>query len=152
MKTDSNQIIGIASQPRKRSGWITGVVVIQAMWMLVLVALSLYLLVLARSPAIINDPDGPAVAHGLRVGAVAIAVPAVFAIASSYGLWKEKLWGWWVGLVSNTAMLGILIYSMTDENTIDWDMVGVTTASAVLPILLLVPFVRKFYWHGGESA
>jgi hypothetical protein len=152
MKTNPNQIIGIARQPRKCSGWIIGVVVFQAMWMLVLVALSLYLLVLARSSGIVNDPDGPDAAHGLRIGAVVIAVPAVFAIASSYGLWKGKLWGWWVGLLSNTAMLGTLIYSMMDENTIDWEMVGVTTVSAVLPLLLLVPFVRTFYWHGGESA
>jgi hypothetical protein len=152
MKANSNQINPIASQPRKRSAWILGVVVFQAMWMLVLVALALYLLVLARSPEVVNDPDGPDAAHGLRVGAVVIAVPAVFAIASSYGLWKGKLWGWWVGLLSNTALLGIFIYSMTDGNTIDWDMVGVTTVSAVLPLLLLVPLVRKFYWHGGESA
>ena len=152
MKTDSNQIIGIASQPRRRSGWIIAVVVIQAMWMLALVALSLYLLVLARSSDIVNDPDGPDAAHGLRIAAVVIAVPAVFAVASTYGLWRGKLWGWWVGLLSNAAMLGTLIYSMMDENTIDWDMVGVATVSAVLPLLLLVPLVRKFYWHGGESA
>jgi Predicted membrane protein (DUF2127) len=152
MTADSNHAIGTLSQAMKRSGWIIGVVVIQAMWMLVLVALPIYLLVLARSSVIVNDPDGPDAAHGLRVGAVVLAVPAIFAIASSYGLWKEKLWGWWVGLLSNTAMLGTLIYSMTDENSIDWDMAGVMTFSAVLPLLLLVPAVRKFYWHGRKSA
>jgi hypothetical protein len=152
METDSNPAAGTPSPAMKRSGWIVGVVVIQAMWMLLLVALASYLLVLARSSSIVNDPDGPDAAHGLRLGAAVIAVPAAFAIASCYGLWKRKLWGWWVGLLSNTALLGTLIYSMTDENTIDWDMVGVTTVAAVLPLLLLVPVVRKFYWQGRKAA
>ena len=91
-------------------------------------------------------------AHGIRIGAAVIALPAVLAIASSYGLWKEKLWGWWVALLSNTLMMGTLTYSIVDENTIDWDMVGVTAVSAVLPMLLLLPVVRKFYRAASDSS
>lgn len=136
----------------KRSGWITGVIVVQALWMLTLVGLPIYLLILARSSAIRSGPDAADAAHGLRVGAAVIALPAVLAIASSFGLWKQKLWGWWVALVSNSLMTGMLIYSTMDENTIDWDMFGLTVISAVLPILLLLPVVRKFYWRVAESA
>jgi hypothetical protein len=152
MKTDSNQLIRVAGDASKRSGWVTGVVVIQALWMVALVALPVYLLILARSSGILNGPDGKDAAHGLRVGAAVIASPALFATASSYGLWKGKLWGWWVALLSNTAILGILTYSMMDENTIDWEMAGVTAVSAVLPVLLLLPVVRKFYRQASESA
>ena len=126
MKADSDQVIRVAGNAIKRSGWVTGVVVIQALWMVALVSLPIYLLLLARSSGILNGPDGNDAAHGLRVGAVVIALPALFATLSCYGLWKRKLWGWWVALFSNTVMLGILIYSMADENTIDWEIVGVT--------------------------
>jgi hypothetical protein len=123
----------------------------QALWMLTLVALSVYLLILARSAAIRNGPEASDAAHGSRVGAAVIAAPAVFALVSSYGLWKEKLWGWWIALIANAGMFGVLVYSMTDENTIDGDMVGLTVVSAILPVLLLLPAVRRFYWHVTES-
>ena len=136
----------------RRSGWVTGVVVVQALWAVTLVGLVIYLLILARSPSILNGPDGKDAAHGIRVGAAVIAIPAIFAIVSTFGLWKNKLWGWWVAILSNTLMLGTLIYSMLDENTIDWDMFGLTVISAGLPILLLLPVVRRFYWHRTQSA
>jgi hypothetical protein len=141
----------IQSKAVKRSGWVSGVVVIQALWMLALVALPIYLLFLARSSGILHGAEGKETANGLRIGAEVTAVPALFAIVSWYGLWKKTLWGWWVALFSNTLVFGVLIYAMTDENTIDWDMVGVTAVSAALPILLLLPMVRKFYWHVTES-
>jgi hypothetical protein len=141
----------IQSKAVKRSGWVTGVVVIQALWMLALVALPIYLLLLARSSDILNGPEGKEAAHGLRMGAEVTAVPALFAIASWYGLWKRRLWGWWVALLSNTLVFGVLIYAIADENTIDWDMVAVTVVLAAMPILLLLPVVRKFYWHVIES-
>jgi hypothetical protein len=147
-----NHVVGIASKTMKRSGWVTGAVVIQVFWMLALVALPIYLLFLTRSSGILNVPDGKEAAHGLKVWAAVVAVPAVLAIASAYGLWKEKLWGWWIALVSNTVILGLFIYSMTDENTIAWDMVAVTLVSAGLPILLMLTVVRKFYWRVTESA
>lgn len=142
----------IQSKAVKRSGWVSGVVVIQALWMLALVALPIYLLFLARSSGILNGPEGKETANGLTIGAEVTAVPALFAIVSWYGLWKKTLWGWWVALFSNTLVFGVLIYAMTDENTIDWDMVGVTAVSAALPLLLLLPVVRKFYWHVTESS
>src|SRR6476620_11662095 len=117
MKTESNQAVGIARRARTRSPWVTGVVVIQALWMVALVALPIYLLILARSSGILSASDGKEAAHGLRVGAAFMALPALVATVSSYGLCKGKLWGWWVALFSNAAMSGILIYGMTDENT-----------------------------------
>ena len=150
METDSNQAIATAGLAIKRSGWVTGVLALQGLWTVVLAALPICLLILARSPGILNGPDGNEAARGLRIGAAVIALPALFATVSSYGLWRGKLWGWWVALLSNTVLLGIIIYSMTDENTIEWDGVGVTLGSAILPILLLLPGVRRFYWQGNR--
>lgn len=124
----------------------------QALWTLALIALPIYLLILTRSQSILSGPAPKESIYGLKVGAAVIAVPAVFAIVSTFGLWKKKLWGWWLALLSNAFVLVMLIYSMTDENTLDWDMFGVTVISAVLPILLLLPLVRNFYWHAPESA
>jgi hypothetical protein len=136
----------------KRSGWITGIVVIQALWTLALIALPIYLLILTRSQGIVSGPAPKESIYGLKIGAAVMALPALFAIISTFGLWKEKLWGWWLALLSNAFVLMMLIYSMTDENTLDWDMFGLAVVSAVLPILLLLPVVRKFYWHAPESA
>lgn len=147
MNADSNHGTQIAATPIRRSGWVGGVIVIQGLWMLALVGLPVYLLVLARSSAIVHGPDAADAAHGIRIGAAVITVPAVFAVVSTFGLWKERLWGWWIALLSNTLILGAMIYSTLDENSIDWDMAAVTVVSAILPILLLLPVVRKFYWQ-----
>lgn len=135
----------------KRSGWITGTVVAQAVWTLALVALPIYLFGLAQSQAILNGPSGAEAASGLKIAAAVFVPPALLAMASCYGLWKEKLWGWWLAFVSNTLVLLVLIYSMTDENTIDWDMFALTAISAVLPTLLLLPVVRRFYWASAQQ-
>lgn len=135
----------------RRSGWITGVVVMQAFWALALVALPIYLLVLARSRAIVAGPSGAEAASGLKIAAAVFVLPTLLAIASFYGLWKDKLWGWWLALVSNTLMLAMFVYSMVDDGSVDWDMLALTVISAILPILLLTPVVRKFYWGAAVS-
>jgi len=42
--------------------------------------------------------------------------------------------------------------ALDGENTIDWEMAGATVVSAILPILLLLPVVRKSYWQAAEIA
>ena len=93
METDSNQAIATAGLAFKRSGWVTGVLALQGLWTVVLAALPIYLLILARSPGILNGPDGNEAARGLRIGAAVIALPALFATVSSYGLWRGKALG-----------------------------------------------------------
>lgn len=125
-----------------RSGWITGVVVAQALWALALNAIAVFLIVLART----STSD---VSLGLKIGAVMLAVPALLATVSWYGLWKGTLWGWWLAFVTDAALMAILIYSMSDDGVrnIDWDMAVMTATSAIIPIFLLIPTVRKFFWR-----
>jgi len=125
-----------------RSGWITGAIVLQALWAVVLTGLVILLLVLARNPV----PDASA---GLKIGAAALAVPALLAISSWYGLWKQTLWGWWLALLTDFALLAMFVYAMVDDGlaNMDWSMAGITVASAIVPVFLLIPVVRRFYWH-----
>jgi hypothetical protein len=125
-----------------RPGWITAVIVVQALWALALMGIGGFLLTLARIAS-------PEVSAGLKTGATVLVVLALFASASWYGLWKETLWGWWLALLGDFALLAIFLYSMVDDGLghIDWEMAGITVISAFVPILLLVPVVRKFYWR-----
>jgi hypothetical protein len=136
----------------KRSGWITGAIVAQFLWALALLATSVYLLVLTRSSAIRNEADAAEAISGLKIAASLIFAPAVVSLLSWFGLWKEKLWGWWMALVGNLLLLGMLAYAMIDDgwHNIDWDLAGMTTGSAIVPIFLLLPAVRRFYWKDSE--
>jgi hypothetical protein len=125
-----------------RSGWITGAIVVQALWAVTLTGLAVFLLVMTRTA-------GPDASAGLKTGATVLGVPALLAISSWYGLWKQTLWGWWLGLLTDFALLAMFVYGMVDDGlrNIDWEMAGITVISAISPIFLLLPVVRRFYWH-----
>ena len=125
-----------------RSGWITGTIVVQALWAVALVGFALFLLILSRTA-------GSEASAELKTGATVLGVSGLLAIVSWYGLWKETLWGWWLALITDFALLSMFIYSMVDDGlgNIDWEMAGITLTSAIVPIFLLIPVVRRFYWH-----
>jgi|SRR5215471_17020906 len=129
-----------------RSGWITGAIVVQALWAVALTGLVVLLLVMARTAS----PESSA---GLKTAAAILGVPTLLAISSWYGLWKQTLWGWWLALLTNFALLAIFVYSMVDDGlrNMDWEMAGITVTSAITPVLLLIPAVRRFYWHVTET-
>ena len=130
----------------ERSGWITGSIVLQGLWAAALAALTVFLLVMARTTA-------PETSSGLKIGAIALGVPALLAILSWYGLWKRMLWGWWLALLTDTALMALFLYSMIDDGlgNMDWAMAGVTVTSAMVPVFLLIPAVRRFYWHATKT-
>ena len=115
---------------------------VQGLWAVALVALTVFLLVLART-------TGPEAASGLKTGAIVLRVPALLATLSWYGLWKKMLWGWWLALLTDIALMAMFIYSMIDDGVgnIDWEMAGVTVISVMAPVFLLIPAVIRFYWH-----
>ena len=130
-----------AGEIGRRSGWITATIVMQGLWALALLGLPFYLLFLARAAA-------PEAASGLQIAFWILIVPALFAAISWYGLWNQKLWGWWLALVTDTGLTALLIYSMVDDGlrNIDWDVAGITAASVVVLLVLVLPTVRRFYW------
>lgn len=120
--------------------------VLQALWALALAGLVVFLLILARTAS-------PEVSGGQKTGSAVLAVPALFAVASWYGLWKKTLWGWWLTLFTDSALLAIFLYSMVDDGlrNIDWEMAGITLISTIVPVLLMIPPVRRFYWHSPQG-
>lgn len=137
----------------RRSGWVTGVTVIQLLLGFTLLGGSIYLLVLARSPEIVNDKDGTEAAHGLRIAAGLCAPLAVIYFASVCGLWKDKLWGWWLGFLLNLAAAGTLAYSVMDDgwSHSDANDIALPIVFIILLALFVIPAVRRHYWGAGDS-
>src|SRR6266478_2323727 len=99
----------------KRSGWVTGTIVMQLLWALALIGIFVYLIVLAHTSAVRNGPGAAEATSGLKIAALTLFLPALMATISWYGLWKQKLWGWWLAVVANLAVMSILVYSMIDD-------------------------------------
>jgi uncharacterized membrane protein (DUF2068 family) len=137
----------------KRSGWVTGVTVIQLLLALTLLGGTIYLLVLARSPEILNAKDGAEAAHGLRIAAGLCAPLAVIYFVSVLGLWKDKLWGWWLGFLLNLAAGGTLVFSVIDDGWSHSDAtdIALPVVFTVLLVLYVIPAVRRHYWGPGGS-
>ena len=132
------------------SGWVTGAIVVQFLWACVLLALPTYLLLLTRSSAILSERDAGEAVSGLRIAAAILILPALAVSAAWIGLWKRKLWGWWMGLVGDLGIVGLLAFSMIDDGlrNPDWEMAGLTIAAVVPLVFLMLPSVRKSYWRG----
>jgi len=135
----------------KRSGWITGVIFLQFLYALLLVALPVYLLALTRASETRSAPDATGEISGLKIGAAVLGGPAIVAMVAWVGLWKGKRWGWWLTVLTDAALVGVFVYSLVDEGwkNIDWDMVVLTVIAVAPMIYLLLPRVRKFYCDGG---
>lgn len=135
----------------KRSGWVTGVVVMQTLLASCFVGIFVFLLTLIRAPEVKQGHDAAAAIRGLKVAAGVIGPLALLVLASDYGLWKKRLWGWWLALFTDMGLVGALVYSVIDDgwDNFDWSIFAVTAASVVLVALLLLPPVRRFYW--GET-
>jgi uncharacterized membrane protein (DUF2068 family) len=131
------------------SGWVTGAIVMQFLWAFVLLALPAYLLLLTRSSAILSEQDATEAISGLRIAAAILVLPAIAAAVAWFGLWKRKLWGWWVGLAGDLGIVAMLVYSVLDDglHNPDWEMVGLTITAVVPLAFLLLPAVRRSYWR-----
>jgi hypothetical protein len=137
----------------KRSGWITGIVVLQFLYVLMLLALPAYLLILTRTSTVRNGVDASEEVNGLRIAALIVGGPALVALAAWIGLWKEKFWGWWLTVLSDLGLLVVFAYSLVDDgwNNIDWDVVVLVVIGVMLLVYLSWPGVRRFYWRRKSS-
>jgi len=131
----------------KRSVWTIGAVALQALWALVLIAISLYLL--------IHTPRSPEHALTLRLTGVMFGVPGIIAAAGCRGLWQSRRWGWWLSFISDGLIASIFIYAVIDDarlGIVDGTLVGTTVLASITPLYLLLPAVRKFCWRVTQSA
>jgi uncharacterized membrane protein (DUF2068 family) len=132
------------------SGWVTGAIVMQFLWASALLVLPAYLLLLARSSAILSEQDAAEAISGLRIAAAILILPAIVAAVAWFGLWKRKLWGSWSGLAGDLGIVAMLVYSVLDDglHNPDW-MIGLTITAVVPVAFLLLPPVRRSYWRVG---
>jgi hypothetical protein len=138
---------------KKRSRWVTGALVLQLLYTLMLLALPVYLLGLTRAPETRSGPDAQASITGLEIATAIIGGPALVGLVGWLGLWKEKLWGWWLTVLTDLGLVAALVYSMMDDgwHNIEWDVVVVSVIGVVPVVYLLLPQVRRFYRRGGAQ-
>lgn len=134
----------------KRSGLITGVLLLQLLYVLVLLALTVYLLVLMRMPDPGNNSDAEQNRVGLEIGAAVLGVPALVALIAWFGLWRGKRWGWWLTVLIDLGFFAAFGYSLIDDgwHNIDGALVALTVTALVPVVYLAAPRVRGFYWQG----
>jgi hypothetical protein len=134
-----------------RSRWISVVTVTQLLYAITLASLSVYLLVLSRWSEPRSSPKADEV-RGLLIASAVFAGPALLTLLGWFGLLRSKLWGWWLAFLADAAVLCMFIYSMIDDGwRVDWDMATFSALSAILPMLLLLPRVRKFYLQPAKA-
>ena len=128
----------------QRSALATAVTVVQFLLGLTLVGTCIYLLLLSRGA----QSSGSVGIPGLLLVAVLFAPVALLVLLGAYGLARSRRWGWWVALLTDSAVTFLWVYSMVDDGWRNLDMTLVAyAAGSLLPVvLLLLPSVRRFYW------
>jgi hypothetical protein len=138
----------------RRPGLIVGVTIVELLLALSLVAFSIFLVVLMRSPEIRQSYDAAEEVFGLKIAAGVMVVPGIFMLLAAFGMWKDKLWGWWLALLIDFGMAATLFTSVIEDGWRVADREDLTLAvlSLVPVILLLIPVVRKHYWGSSEAS
>src|SRR5207245_1146649 len=93
--------------------------------------------------------DPAAAVWRLEIAAGTIAAFASVALVGAYGMWRDRLWGWWLAFLADGIFAGVLMYCVADDgwNNADPELIVSTALFLVPVILLLLPPVRRFYWE-----
>jgi hypothetical protein len=137
----------------KRPAWIRGVLLLQLLYVLMLLAIMVYLLVLMQAPDPANNSDVAQGRRGLEIGTVVLGTPTLVALVAWFGLWKGKRWGWWLTMFVDLLFFAAFGYSVYDDgwHNIDGTLVALTVIALVLVAYLLMPKVRRFYLPRGGA-
>jgi len=122
---------------------------LQGLSTVVLLGLSEYLIVHS-----VSEKHAEA-APALRIAALVFVVPGLLSAAAFYGLWRRRLWGWWLACICDWGITAVLVFAVIGDGwymdngwpRIDWSLVAFATSSLILTIWLLLPATRKFYWN-----
>jgi uncharacterized membrane protein (DUF2068 family) len=112
---------------------------------LLLTGLTMCILFLMLSFGTLKHANTAQAAYGLAIGAAMFGIPGVASLFASWGLWKRRLWGWWLALLSNVALCGLFGLGVVADGPyeIDWTVVALAAICAGLTIFLLLPPVRR---------
>jgi uncharacterized membrane protein (DUF2068 family) len=138
----------------RRSSLIVGVTIVELLLALLLVGISIFLVVWMRSPEVQQSSNAADEIFGLKMAAGVLVIPGVSMLLAALGLWKDKLWGWWLALLVDLAIAVTLIYGVIDDGwrVADSEDISLAVISVVPIVLLLIPAVRKHYWQGSDSS
>jgi uncharacterized membrane protein (DUF2068 family) len=116
----------------------------QSLLGLALVGTCVYLLLLSRGP----ESSGSIGIPALLLVAALFAPVALLVLLGAYGLARSRRWGWWVALVTDSALTFLWGYSIIDDGwrDPDWTLVAFAAGSLLPAVLLLVPAIRRYYW------
>ena len=136
----------------RRSGLVVGVTIVELLLALLLVGISVFLVVWMRSPEISQSQDAADEIFGLKIAVGVLVVPGFIMLLAALGMWKDKLWGWWLALLIDLGIAVTLIYGVIDDGwrVADKEDIALAVTSAVPVLLLLIPTVRKHYWQSSQ--
>jgi hypothetical protein len=135
----------------KRPDWVKSVVVIQFSFGVVLLGLALLLLTEVY-------PSGGSIGGELldqvikQVAAIGSAM-GLLALVGGLALLTNKLWGWWLALLSDLTLMSLLIYRIANRHPANAPWESATgegcfvAALLIASALLLIRPVRTFYWR-----
>ena len=83
---------------------------------------------------------------GLKLALIVILPLAAAAAATSWGMWKQRAWGWWTALGLNVlAMLSMVPDLINSDARPDWeDLAGMAIFAVALALLFPVQ-VRHYF-------
>lgn len=117
---------------------------------IILCAAVVYLWVVSLSSRVTHSTNAVQVALEMRIAGTVVLLPATLAVLASWGLWKNRAWGWWIALVLSVLILTPMILDVIEERAVELDDLAATVPFLIFAVLLLVPKVRRFYWSRGR--
>jgi uncharacterized membrane protein (DUF2068 family) len=82
--------------------------------------------------------------QGLKLALMMVLPLAVVAAVASWGMWKQRAWGWWTALVVNVLALFTMITDLVNGDPDFGDFAAATIFFACLT-LFLPPRVREYF-------
>ena len=138
----------------KRMRMARVVAAIQLLFGVALVAGGIYLFWLTRTAEMRNSRDAEMAIRGLYIAAALFLPIGVVMLIGGVAMWKNKLWGWWLAVITDGSLMLVFVYSLIDDGLKRADSEDITaTVLSIIPvILLLLPAVRKSYWRKTSPA
>jgi len=131
---------------KPRPTMATGVAGFQTVMAIILCAAVVYLWVVSLSSRVTHSNNALQVALEMRIAGTVVLLPAILAVIASWGLWKNRTWGWWIALVLSVLILAPMVLDVIEERALELDDMAATVPFLIFAVLLFVPKVRRFYW------
>jgi uncharacterized membrane protein (DUF2068 family) len=133
----------------KRSIWVTVSLVLQGLWTLTLLGLA--------TDSLVFSVAHPENSRAPRASALVSALLGLLFGIGWYGLWRRKLWGWWLACICSWGFGARFVHVVLDVIIRNgWSVINrglvVPVCCLILPIWLVTPATRKIYWNPTKAS